>query len=57
MKNLGNTFDDKILKSPLTVGRPGNEPGPEVRNNPVAMPTDPLKFIPGNSKKIRGGKE
>jgi len=50
-EKLGNTFDSKILKSPLTVGRPGQEPGPDVRNNPVAQPMDPLKFIPGNSKK------
>jgi hypothetical protein len=45
------SFDEKILKSPLTVGRPMNEPGPDVRNNPVAMPSDPLKLIPGNSAK------
>lgn len=50
-EKLGNTFDDKVLKSPLTVGRPMNEPGPDVRNNPVAMPKDPLNFIPGNSAK------
>ena len=48
---MGTAFDDKILKSPLTVGRPGNEPGPEVNNNPVAAPLDPLKFLPINSKK------
>lgn len=47
----GKSFDEKILKSPLTVGRPTNEPGPDVRNNPVAMPSDPLKLIPGNQKK------
>lgn len=51
-----NTFDDTILKSPLTVGRPGKEPGPEVRNNPVAKPSDPLKLIPMNSAKAGGGK-
>jgi hypothetical protein len=51
MDKLGQTFDEKILKSPLTVGRTGNEPGPDVRNNPVAMPSDPLKYIPGNSAK------
>jgi hypothetical protein len=50
-EKMGKSFDDKILKSPLTVGRPKNEPGPEVHNNPVAAPSDPLKFIPGNSKK------
>jgi len=48
-EKLGDTFDDRILKSPLTVGRPTNEPGPDVRNNPVAAPADPLKLIPGNS--------
>ena len=50
-EKFGNTFDSKILKSPLTVGRTGQEPGPDVRNNPVAQPTDPLKLIPGNSRK------
>lgn len=54
-EKFGNTFDDKIYKGPLTVGRPGNEPGPEVRNNPVAVPTDPLKLIPGNSATARKG--
>jgi len=49
--SFGKAFDDKILKSPLTVGRPKGEPGPEVNNSPVAAPSDPLKFIPGNSKK------
>lgn len=47
----GNTFDSAVLKSPLTVGRPDNEPGADVRNNPVARPEDPLKLIPGNSKR------
>lgn len=49
-EKFGHTFDDKILKSPLTVGRTGQEPGPDVRNNPVAMPADPLKLVPGNAK-------
>jgi hypothetical protein len=48
---MGNTFDSTMLKSPLTVGAPRNEPGPDVNNNPVAQPTDPMKFIPGNSRK------
>jgi hypothetical protein len=48
---MGNTFDSDMLKSPLTVGAPRKEPGPDVHNNPVAMPDDPLKFIPGNSRK------
>ena len=48
---FANTFDSTILKSPLTVGRPGNEPGPDVRNNPVAKPSDPLNLIPMNSSK------
>lgn len=54
----GKSFDDKVLKSPLTVGRPKNEPGPEVHNSPVFQPHDPLGFIPGNSKRApkRGGK-
>ena len=50
-EKFANTFDDEILKSPLTVGRPKNEPGPDVRNNPVATAADPLKLIPGNSRK------
>ena len=52
-EKFGNTFDEKILKSPLTVGRTGKEPGPDVRNNPVAVPNDPLKLIPMNSAKAR----
>jgi len=51
--SMGNTFDSKILKSPLTVGRPKGEPGPEVNNSPVMAPEDPLKFIPGNSRKAK----
>jgi len=47
---FGKGFDDEMLKSPLTVGRPGREPGPETNNIPVAQPTDPMKFIPGNSR-------
>lgn len=48
---LGQNFDDKMLKSPLTVGRPNkNEPGPDVNNSPVMEPADPLKIIPGNAK-------
>lgn len=52
-EKLGVNFDSSILKSPLTVGRPGNEPGPEVRNSPVMTPTDPLKLVPGNSATAR----
>jgi hypothetical protein len=52
---FANTFDDTILKSPLTVARVGQEPGPEVRNNPVARPTDPLGLIPMNSAKAGKG--
>lgn len=51
--SFGNTFDSNVLKSPLTVGRPGNEHGPDVHNNPIARPSDPLNLIPGNSKKAR----
>lgn len=48
---MGNNFNESILKSPLTVGRVGNEPGPDVYNNPIAMPKDPLGLIPeGGSK-------
>lgn len=48
---MGKSFDSDMLKSPLTVGRPGKEPGPEPNNNPVARPEDPLKFLPQNSRK------
>ena len=53
---FGINFDDSILKSPLTVGRPGNEPGPEVRNTPVAKPGDPLGLLPMNSEKMTSKK-
>ena len=43
---MGNTFNSEILKSPLTVGRLGNEPGPDIYNNPIAQPKDPLGLIP-----------
>jgi hypothetical protein len=52
MDRMGRTFDDEMLKSPITVGRPRNEPGPEVHNNPVAKPDDPLRLIPENSRKM-----
>jgi hypothetical protein len=48
---MGDTFNSTILKSPLTVGRIGNEPGPDVNNNPVAMPKDPLGLIPEGGPK------
>lgn len=51
-EKMGRSFDEDILKSPLTVGRPGREPGPEVHNSPVAQPADPMKYIPGNSRKM-----
>ncbi len=50
---FGINFDDTIYKGPLTVGRPGKEPGPDVRNTPVAKPADPLGFIPMNSEKMK----
>lgn len=50
-ERFGNTLDDEIYKGPLTVGRPTNEPGPDVNNTPVIRPDDPLGFIPGNSKR------
>lgn len=49
-ERMGRAFDEEMLKSPITVGRPRNEPGPDVNNNPVARPEDPLRFIPGNSR-------
>jgi hypothetical protein len=45
-ESMGNTFNSEILKSPLTVGRVGNEPGPDIYNNPIAQPKDPLGLIP-----------
>ena len=48
---MGKSFDTDMLKSPLTVGRPKNEPGPETNNIPVSKPEDPLRYIPGNSRK------
>ena len=53
-ESMGKSFDDSILKSSLTVGRPKNEPGPETNNSPVAQPDDPLKFTPTVSRKARG---
>lgn len=50
-EKMGRSFDEDMLKSPLTVGRPKNEPGPEVHNNPVAMPVDPLGLTPSNARK------
>jgi hypothetical protein len=48
---MGNTFNSEILKSPLTVGRVGNEPGPDVYNNPVVDVKDPLGLIPEGGDK------
>lgn len=54
-ESFGKNFDDRILKSPLTVGRPKKEPGPDVNNSPVFAPDDPLRIIPANSKKATRG--
>jgi hypothetical protein len=48
---MGTSFDEEMLKSPLTVGRPRNEPGPEVHNSPVLRPEDPLRLIPENARR------
>lgn len=48
---MGNTFNSEILKSPLTVGRVGNEPGPDVNNSPVCNIKDPLGLIPEGGDK------
>ena len=48
---MGNTFNSEILKSPLTVGRVGNEPGPDVNNSPVVNIKDPLGLIPEGGDK------
>lgn len=56
-KKHGKHFDDSTLKSPLTVGRPRNEPGPEVHNSPVFKPADPLGFIPGGKSGKSGSKK
>ena len=50
-EGMGNTFNETILKSPLTVGRVGNEPGPDVHNNPVVDVKDPLGLIPEDGDK------
>lgn len=50
-EKLGNTFDKTILKSPLTVGAPKAEQGPDVNNVPVAKPNDPLGFLPSGGSK------
>lgn len=56
-EGMGVNFNTEILKSPLTVGRTGNEPGPDVNNTPVAMPKDPLGLIPeGGDKPYWSGK-
>ena len=58
-ESMGNTFDTTVLKSPLTVGRTGNEPGPDVHNNPIAEPRDPLGLIPagGDRPSWKSGRE
>ncbi len=48
---MGNNFNSEILKSPLTVGRTGNEPGPDVNNNPAVDVKDPLGLIPEGGPK------
>ena len=53
---LGPNFDEEMLKSPLTVGRPKNEPGPDTSNIPVSRPADPLGLLPMNSRKAGKGK-
>jgi len=50
-EEMGDTFSSEILKSPLTVGRTGNEAGPDVHNNPIARPKDPLGLIPEGGDK------
>ena len=56
-QGMGVNFDESVLKSPLTVGRTGNEPGPDVNNIPVAKPKDPLGLLPeGGSMPGWGGK-
>ena len=50
-KGFGVNFNTEILKSPLTVGRTGNEPGPDVNNSPVVNIKDPLGLIPEGGDK------
>ena len=45
-EGFGTNFNTEILKSPLTVGRTGAEPGPDVNNTPVCDVKDPLGLIP-----------
>jgi hypothetical protein len=56
-ERLGTNFDTEILKSPLTVGRPKGELGPDVHNSPVMKPADPLKLVPENSRRAGKSKE
>jgi hypothetical protein len=44
------TFDDSFI-SPISEQRLKDEPGPDVFNVPVLGPEDPLKLVPGGTKK------
>ena len=50
-EGFGVNFNTEIFKYPLTVGRTGNEPGPDVNNNPVVDVKDPLGLIPEGGDK------
>lgn len=50
MAKMSGDFDKSMLKSPLTVQKKGQEPGPGVNNIPVAQPPDPLGYMPKKGK-------
>lgn len=47
---------DSSFITPMSEQRLGAEPGPEIFTSPVLDPGDPLKLIPGGSKKGPIGK-
>lgn len=53
-EKMGNTYNSSVMKTPLTVGKPKGEKGPDVNNNPVMKPEDPLGFIPSGGDRGKG---
>lgn len=45
-----NSFDEAFI-SPITEQRFGSEPGPDIFTIPVIGPEDPLRLVPGGTKK------
>lgn len=49
-KKSGSGFFKNVV-SPLNVGRPGKDPGPQIDNMISRQsPRDPMGFVPGKSK-------